>query len=630
MMNDLFNIFPFVGETSEKLNKLNKLLNKVTLTGKINALNVASNLFEFTDKTSHTFDELKDTLTDSLLDVNLQKILNELKSKSQITIDILIRNLFERTADIGFLATDNVIVDFLTSNNISKDDMYNHLVEYTKKYSVYNEIVVFDINGDVKVNINNKNIILNSKDLIIREALLSDEYVEVYKKSDIFISQEKTLIYAQRIQQNSKNIGVLCLCFRLEDELNTIFENLFIKNEVIALADKSGVIAISDRLKIENSSLKYVEKEYQVLNSKNLAVYSKCSSYQGYSGISDWYSIAISISSNSILLDDILESKENRPKNINLLNDELMEIIKKADDIVEDLKDVIINGELIASKRKVYVLRPILDNLREISSTLIETIKDSVLNLEKLIEFSLISDVKMASNLAIDIMDRNLYERANDCRWWALTREFQDELLKDIPDESKLTNILKYINNLYTVYTNLYLYNTKGVVVASSNDNSIIGKKITPSILSKVLNNNDTQNYFVNEFQKNEFYNFRATYIYNASVHKKDKSVGGIGIVFDSEVEFKAILEDCFTANKQGFSFFIDNNRKIIASTHHKLSVLDTLDIDDSYLNLKSNITTFDYIKFEGKQYIMSCASSKGYREYKNGDNLYAITFIEI
>ncbi|MDQ7068951.1 MAG: hypothetical protein Q9M40_13855 [Sulfurimonas sp.] len=30
--------------------------------------------------------------------------------------------------------------------------------------------------------------------------------------------------------------------------------------------------------------------------------------------------------------------------------------------------------------------------------------------------------------LAIDIMDRNLYERANDSRWWALTPLFIEEL----------------------------------------------------------------------------------------------------------------------------------------------------------------------------------------------------------
>jgi hypothetical protein len=30
------------------------------------------------------------------------------------------------------------------------------------------------------------------------------------------------------------------------------------------------------------------------------------------------------------------------------------------------------------------------------------------------------ADCLSGASLAINIMDRNLYERANDCRWWAL------------------------------------------------------------------------------------------------------------------------------------------------------------------------------------------------------------------
>ena len=40
------------------------------------------------------------------------KALLGLRSKSQIAIDVLVRNLFERTADIGFLSTDDDIREF--------------------------------------------------------------------------------------------------------------------------------------------------------------------------------------------------------------------------------------------------------------------------------------------------------------------------------------------------------------------------------------------------------------------------------------------------------------------------------------------------------------------------------------
>ncbi|MDQ7068954.1 MAG: hypothetical protein Q9M40_13870 [Sulfurimonas sp.] len=66
MINQLLDIFPFIKQTMIELEKQNKLLNKVTLVGKINALNVAANLFEFTDKTAIIFDELREELIDAL------------------------------------------------------------------------------------------------------------------------------------------------------------------------------------------------------------------------------------------------------------------------------------------------------------------------------------------------------------------------------------------------------------------------------------------------------------------------------------------------------------------------------------------------------------------------------------
>ena len=52
--------------------------------------------------------------------------------------------------------------------------------------------------------------------------------------------------------------------------------------------------------------------------------------------------------------------------------------------------------------------------------------------------------------LAMDIMDRNLYERANDCRWWALTPDFRRILSQPSISRgelSKLESILEYINS---------------------------------------------------------------------------------------------------------------------------------------------------------------------------------------
>ena len=71
----------------------------------------------------------------------------------------------------------------------------------------------------------------------------------------------------------------------------------------------------------------------------------------------------------------------------------------------------------------------------------------------------------------MDVMDRNLYERANDCRWWALNATFRRVLSTDsisALDQIKCSEILSYINGLYTVYDSLILFDQQGRVVAVS------------------------------------------------------------------------------------------------------------------------------------------------------------------
>lgn len=63
--------------------------------------------------TRQAFEALADDLVRSLSEEIYKKFLLALKAKSQIAIDIIVRNLFERTADIGFLAIDADIRDYL-------------------------------------------------------------------------------------------------------------------------------------------------------------------------------------------------------------------------------------------------------------------------------------------------------------------------------------------------------------------------------------------------------------------------------------------------------------------------------------------------------------------------------------
>lgn len=622
-------LFPFIENSVKLLDDQNRFLKKIILTGKICALEKAANLFSFTENTIITFSDLKEELIPLLIRENLKKYTEELRSKAQISIDILIRNLFERTADVGFLATDTEIIEFLKGNN-TPEALRQRLIEYTMKYSVYNEIIITDTEGNIRLNINDKNIISSTLDSIVQNALNNDSYVEQYAHSDLFPTQSKTLIFAQKITENNQSIGVLILCFRFIDEMERIFTSLLNPSEHIFFTDMKEVIISSshESAQMQKEYRKGAINDETSYHNDNLFISAKTKGYEGYYG-APWTSVAyinVKKSTQKPPLKDPISHKCTLDENIKA-------IIRKADDVIEDLSDVIINGELIASKERVYVLTPVLDNLRNVSSSILATIKDTVSNLENTIIEGLVFDAEASAKLAIEIMDRNLYERANDCRWWAMTPIFEEELSREISDSQRLGEVLTYINSLYTVYTNLFIYDRHATIIASSNDSSIIGKKVSGDYISKTLSNSSSQNYFVSPFENTPFYTNESTYIYSATIRFKGKTVGGISIVFDATPQFNAMLKDSFPSQKSGFSCFIDRKGTILSTTSTNQNSMEKMELDEEILRFNAKETTHRFITYNGKKYLLGVAVSRGYREYKTEDNykndVLSLTFIE-
>src|SRR5690554_2213406 len=100
---------PFVQRCRQEFQKLDIWWSRVALTGKINSRGIATNLLENMEQTKQRFESLQQQLISNLVQEKQGKLSQELEARAQMTIDLLIRNLFERTADVGFLATDQAI-----------------------------------------------------------------------------------------------------------------------------------------------------------------------------------------------------------------------------------------------------------------------------------------------------------------------------------------------------------------------------------------------------------------------------------------------------------------------------------------------------------------------------------------
>jgi len=664
-----------VQEYKRALDLLSEKWNLLTMLGKMS--NTGMDMVD----TRAAFEALTTELLEKLGMEILKKTTSEMEAKAQVAVDIVIRNLFERTADIGFLATDDDIRSFIvqalagTTDDVSRQllrerrmALKNRFKEYVAKYSVYSNIILMDTRGNIIAQLDDHNPISCSNDPLIKEALsTSAEYVEVFRQTDLVPDADKALVYSYRVRRSSvdesENIGVLSLVFRFEDEMEGIFKNLISENDwmEIMLLDAEGyVISCSDttHIPLGIKMEKILDNGYKIIRfagREYLARTCATKGYQGFFGLG-WYGHVM------VPIDHAFDKAPHAYKSISeeiletvlhhspLFSGELKMIPQKADQIQKELDVTVWNGNVHIANSKTNENSFSKSLLNEISNTGFQTKKvfeDSISNLNHTVLSSYLDDAQFNASLAIDIMDRNLYERANDCRWWALTSVFKEklskaELLRD--DLFELEEILSYINNLYTVYTNLFLYDRTGTIVAvsKSSEHRFVGSKIEEPWIRETLKVTDTQRYSVSHFSKTSLYDNRPTYIYGAGITdiSNEESVGGIGIVFDSHPQFEAMLEDALPRDKNGemiegsFALFCDREKYIISSTSSEYSPGGRLNLDDSYFSLENGNGSSGIVELDGDYYIMGFHTSNGYREYKKHDfyqnDLIAFIFVQI
>jgi hypothetical protein len=467
------------------------------------------------------------------------------------------------------------------------------------------------------------------------------------------------LIYACRIHKHNVPqapvIGALFLCFRFQDEMEGIFANLARHGALLAILDRhQRVIASSDAqlLPIESVVETVFDERARIVKfgrQDYLAKTAKTKGCQGYSG-SGWMGhIMVPASAAFHMEAGKLEFDTKLLKSSRLFSQDLHNISRTASLVNDDLILSVINGQVDSARRNAVEFLPILEAVRSIGHGTREVFDTSINTLYRTVTSSLLSDVQFQAGLAADIMDRNLYERANDVRWWALTSRFREIMAGDRIDEAAradLSGILKYINGLYTVYTNLFIYDTHGMIVAVSNpgEAQLIGSHVgDEERVRATLLLRDSQQYRVSPFAATALYAGRHTYVYHAPVAAPAddrRMVGGIGIVFDSEPQFLAMLNDALPRNGDGsvpegcFGVLVERGSRIVSSTVAQLPPGSTMEIDRRFFDLRNGEHLSAIIEFDGRPYAVGAAMSKGYREYKTTNDyendILALIFVAI
>lgn len=618
-----------------------------TLQGSWDTLSLLSHLSgDGTDMgaTRQAFEALAADLVRNLADETHRKALLGLQSASQIAIDVLVRNLFERTADIGFLSTDDNIREFALACGAANAQPADPVCpqarwrEYVAKYSVYDDVVLLSPDGEVLARLDERHGVTRCEEPFVGATLASRAgHVATYGPTTLFPDRARTLLYSHRVLSGSRTLGVLCLSFRFDDEVAGIFAKLCKPRDwhVVAFLDAVGtVLASSDPWQMPTgaimplalheggSIIRFAGREY-------LAITRRTQGYQGYLG-PGWYGHAM------IPLEHAFDRDAAQPLTIAervladlrdsdaVFSNELQRIPLQADEIQRDLNRAVWNGNVRLAQHTTTnnnFAKVLLWEIGNAGRRTQETFERSMGDLQKTVISAILHDAQQFASLAVDVLDRNLYERANDCRWWALHPSLSAPLAPGMHDPEPTASILRHINSLYTAYHDIVVFDTSQCIRAVSNlaHTKRIGQSINEPWASATLALRNSQDCAASDFRPSTLYHDEHALIFGAALRNRNgRCVGGIGIVFDTKPQLTAMLRDALPRTESGectpgcIGMFIDANLRVIATTGSQ-AIGSMLDLPGELLadSQEGRIVTLGDI-----HYAMGSRRSSGYREY--------------
>ncbi|MBL8268029.1 chemotaxis protein CheW, partial [Steroidobacter sp.] len=152
---------------------------------------------------------------------------------------------------------------------------------------------------------------------------------------------------------------------------------------------------------------------------------------------------------------------------------------------------------------------------------------------------------------------------------------------------------------------------------------SKVGTTIAEPWMAATLELRDSQQYAVSAFAPSDFYQGQHTLIYGAAIRNEARRVvGGIGIVFDSAPQFKAMLRDALPRTESGtviegsIGLFVDARMNVLAASSD-YEPGDVIDLPRELLSTPANASTSPQtVCMNGMHYAIGVRKTSGYREY--------------
>lgn len=179
----------------------------------------------------------------------------------------------------------------------------------------------------------------------------------------------------------------------------------------------------------------------------------------------------------------------------------------------------------------------------------------------------------------VELIDRNLYERSCDVRWWATDSAVVEALEAGTPEAcrfacARLATILKS----YTVYLDLFIVNASGQVVACGKPEqhrALLGRNMREEgWFAQAMQTRSGDDYVVADINRLPALNDAQAAIYATAIRAggacNGKVLGVLGIAFDWRPQAEAIVSNVRLTDAERHNtrvMLVDATRRVIASS---------------------------------------------------------------
>ncbi|WP_194145396.1 cache domain-containing protein [Helicobacter sp. MIT 05-5294] len=673
--NLLSNYMPMVQRYRSQFASFNTLLGKTTLTGKISSLEIAENLFDYMEKTQEKFENLQEKLIETILEQNFLNSYEEADTSVKIISEIFNLYFHNRHEDISTLSKSKFLIDLCLEFESNKDkdkekskSALDSIVAYLKKFgsssAVYKDIMLYTNDGTLLQAIDlgqDYAVAYKTKLNPILEAGKIENYGEFHQKVDFYNTKEREqedkteFFFVVPLRQSKEQVPSMVAVFvmNVQSEFKAILERFpyrLPQSNLVVINAKNHILFSDNARMFPSGQLLSLNehKDYTFLEYRSkvcMVALRKIGNIHGFTSITEQWRLC-----RIVPLYIAFDAKKQIDYKIDpsllenslLITKDLDIVIEESENINDELGDVVINGEIIASKSHSYALNPILNNIRILSEEMNLLCVQSTEELQRGIYNALFNVIGYYSQYSALITDSLFRECVKDSSWIKNEIEFKDYLREhaqgNISSET-LTNTKALLARLKANFSNFYnivLFDKDGNTLQNALDSIPLNAKKL-GIVDR-FNGSNIENLIVSNYEPTAFYEDKKTILfYNAVKGDDNRFLGGLLYVLDLEKikdflsnslpKDSAILSD----KSEIFSVAFDSQKNILATTKEDFS-FESYNLSEKF-DFKT-LKSFKKIIQIGNEHYLICSevcnpTQSTFTEYTKR-SLYVMIFVAV